>query len=52
VINMSGLPDQGAQQQFINSCDDAVFLDQEEPARGRALQGLLVIDERAISFPL
>jgi hypothetical protein len=46
VINLSGLPDQGAQQQFVNQLAMTLFSwIKKNPARGRALQGLLVIDE-------
>src|SRR6478735_6429803 len=46
VINLSGLPDQSAQQQFMNQLAMTLFSwIKKNPARGRALQGLLVIDE-------
>ncbi len=46
VINLSGLPDQSAQQQFVNQLAMTLFSwIKKNPARGRALQGLLVIDE-------
>lgn len=46
VINLNGLPDQGSQQQFINQLSMTLFSwIKKNPARGRALQGLLVIDE-------
>ena len=46
VINLSGLPDQNSQQQFLNQLAMTLFSwIKKHPARGRALQGLLVIDE-------
>jgi hypothetical protein len=46
VINLSGLADQGSQQQFMNQLAMTLFSwIKKNPARGRALQGLLVIDE-------
>jgi hypothetical protein len=46
VINLSGLPDQAAQQQFVNQLATTLFVwIKKHPARGRALQGLLVVDE-------
>jgi hypothetical protein len=46
VVNLSGLPDQGAQQQFMNQLAMTLFSwIKKHPARGRAIQGLLVIDE-------
>jgi hypothetical protein len=46
VINLSGLPDQGVQQQFLNQLSMTLFSwIKKKPARGSSLQGLLVIDE-------
>ena len=46
LINLSGLPDLGAQQQFVNQLAMTLFSwIKKNPARERALQGLLVIDE-------
>ncbi len=46
VINLSGLPDQNAQQQFINQLAMTLFSwIKKHPAKDRALQALLVIDE-------
>lgn len=46
VVNLSGLPDLPAQQQFVNQLAITMFSwIKRHPPRGRALQGLLVVDE-------
>lgn len=46
VINLSGLPSLLAQQHFVNQLAMTLFSwIKKHPARGRSLQGLLVIDE-------
>jgi len=52
VVNLSGLPSQEAQQQFMNQLAMTLFSwIKKNPARGRALQGLLVIDEARDFIP-
>lgn len=46
VINLTGLNGEAAQQQFLNQLSMTLFSwVKKHPARGRSLQGLLVIDE-------
>lgn len=46
VVNLSGLPSLGAQQQLVNQLAMTLFTwIRKNPAKGRVLQGLLVIDE-------
>ncbi len=46
VVNLSGLPDQSSQQHLVNQLAMTLFTWlKKNPAKGRVLQGLLVIDE-------
>jgi GTPase SAR1 family protein len=52
VINLGGLPDLSAQQQFVNQLAMTLFSwIKKNPARGQSLQGLLVIDEARDFIP-